>query len=368
MRNRGSVEEQAQAAALEVSLMQSLAALEERMSESARMLNSVPSDDLPDGWPDEGHEEVILAEILPPEEEVPQEMTFAGASGGDDDVYEMLAYGPARGALPDRPADDDEADGADMDGGDAGAYVGDAARWEPAAAPRHRGGAWIALVPFSLIALGAATMIVLRGTAPPGEAVQMAAAGSLAPRIEAAAVEPQSVVKLDESRLPEEPLGAAATSQDRFTDRYDGEAAGPAPGAGATADIALRQGSEPEAYPAAARPDDPEGATAARGAEADDGALAYFPERPRPPSGADRAIAPRGAIDLSSARQVVVARDVNLRAGPENGSRVLSVVRNGTRLAAVGCTIWCEVVVDGRRGWIFPSFLKNPDGSPVQRF
>jgi len=53
---------------------------------------------------------------------------------------------------------------------------------------------------------------------------------------------------------------------------------------------------------------------------------------------------------------------VNLRAGPSDGARVLMVVPANARIqAAKDCAYWCEVVYEGRRGFIYKSFIARSD-------
>lgn len=51
---------------------------------------------------------------------------------------------------------------------------------------------------------------------------------------------------------------------------------------------------------------------------------------------------------------------VNMRAGPDNDAEVLTVVPGGAELRArTGCAHWCEVVYEGRRGYIYKSFIRR---------
>ena len=51
---------------------------------------------------------------------------------------------------------------------------------------------------------------------------------------------------------------------------------------------------------------------------------------------------------------------VNMRAGPDNDARVQTVVPGGADLRArTGCVHWCEVVYEGRRGYIYKSFIRR---------
>jgi len=55
-------------------------------------------------------------------------------------------------------------------------------------------------------------------------------------------------------------------------------------------------------------------------------------------------------------------RHVNLRAGPSDDARVLMVVPARARIqAAKDCAYWCEVVYEGKRGFIYKSFIARDD-------
>ena len=79
-----------------------------------------------------------------------------------------------------------------------------------------------------------------------------------------------------------------------------------------------------------------------------------------PAASADDATAPvadDGTL-LSPAR---VAKYVNLRASPDNEGAVLAVVPASAEiLAEENCAHWCTVVHDGRRGYVYKSFIERP--------
>ncbi len=52
---------------------------------------------------------------------------------------------------------------------------------------------------------------------------------------------------------------------------------------------------------------------------------------------------------------------VKLRAGPDNGSAVLSVVPSSAAVTVHGCKGWCNVSYRGQRGFVFKSFLRTAD-------
>ncbi|EFG9152561.1 SH3 domain-containing protein, partial [Escherichia coli] len=50
---------------------------------------------------------------------------------------------------------------------------------------------------------------------------------------------------------------------------------------------------------------------------------------------------------------------VNLRAGPADGSRVITVVPAGATVQAQANCRWCVATYNGQRGYIFVSFLRG---------
>ncbi len=52
---------------------------------------------------------------------------------------------------------------------------------------------------------------------------------------------------------------------------------------------------------------------------------------------------------------------VNMRAGPDNDAPVISVVAEGATVEIVDCNFWCEVIVDGTKGWIYQDFLETAE-------
>jgi hypothetical protein len=64
---------------------------------------------------------------------------------------------------------------------------------------------------------------------------------------------------------------------------------------------------------------------------------------------------------VAVARTATVRTDVNMRAGPDNGAAVIMVVRRNRNVELIGCDYWCEVVYEGRRGFIYKSFVRRTD-------
>ena len=50
---------------------------------------------------------------------------------------------------------------------------------------------------------------------------------------------------------------------------------------------------------------------------------------------------------------------VNMRAKPDNDAPSVKIFGAGAKVQVVQCDGWCEVVADGKRGYIFKKFLDN---------
>lgn len=83
------------------------------------------------------------------------------------------------------------------------------------------------------------------------------------------------------------------------------------------------------------------------------------PAAVEPPARA-RDVAP---VEQQSSRPVTgsgtVSTAANLRSGPANNTSVLGTVGAGQRVEIVACDIWCEIVHDGRRGFVFAEFVRQ---------
>jgi hypothetical protein len=60
---------------------------------------------------------------------------------------------------------------------------------------------------------------------------------------------------------------------------------------------------------------------------------------------------------VTATRSVPVTTDVNMRARPDNSAPVILVVPGRRHVEVIGCDFWCEVVYDGKRGWIYKGFV-----------
>lgn len=57
-------------------------------------------------------------------------------------------------------------------------------------------------------------------------------------------------------------------------------------------------------------------------------------------------------------KAAVIKRSVNMRAKPQKGGEVLGVIPAKTSVELVSCTQWCEIVFNGKRGYVYKSYVQ----------
>ena len=67
----------------------------------------------------------------------------------------------------------------------------------------------------------------------------------------------------------------------------------------------------------------------------------------------------KAAPVVAATRTAPVTTDVNMRARPSNGAAVIQVVPGKSTVEVIDCHYWCEVVYEGRRGWIYKGFVRG---------
>jgi hypothetical protein len=80
-----------------------------------------------------------------------------------------------------------------------------------------------------------------------------------------------------------------------------------------------------------------------------------------PPAGEPAAAVERDAPRAGGLGAMKVRSAVNMRAEPDNGAGVVGVIPEGRRVDVIECKIWCRVAFEGKRGWVFKSFLSGFD-------
>jgi hypothetical protein len=63
--------------------------------------------------------------------------------------------------------------------------------------------------------------------------------------------------------------------------------------------------------------------------------------------------------EAEEGREARVTKYVNLRSGPNDESRVVAVVPAKASVSVLDCKAWCEVVFDGKKGWIYKRFIRE---------
>ena len=49
---------------------------------------------------------------------------------------------------------------------------------------------------------------------------------------------------------------------------------------------------------------------------------------------------------------------VNMRASADSRAATVKVLQAGSIVTVVQCKFWCEIVADGKRGFVYKSFVK----------
>lgn len=57
-------------------------------------------------------------------------------------------------------------------------------------------------------------------------------------------------------------------------------------------------------------------------------------------------------------KEATIKRSVNMRATPQKGGQVLGVIPAKTAVELVSCTQWCEIVFNGKRGYVYKSYVQ----------
>ena len=109
------------------------------------------------------------------------------------------------------------------------------------------------------------------------------------------------------------------------------------------------------------------GAAAGRDSAPADGVLAYAPAPELIDRGAkalakkgDHKTAAKAGSDLSSG-SVRVTAWVNMRASADNNAATIKVLQAGSIVTVVQCKFWCEIVSEGKHGYVYKRFLASSD-------
>jgi hypothetical protein len=73
----------------------------------------------------------------------------------------------------------------------------------------------------------------------------------------------------------------------------------------------------------------------------------------------------RAKLISTGGSHAAVTTAVNLRAGQDNHSRVLTVVPAGASVELFGCSQWCKIAYDGHEGFVYKDFVKHSGHAPA---
>ncbi|WP_287085968.1 SH3 domain-containing protein [Mesorhizobium sp.] len=65
------------------------------------------------------------------------------------------------------------------------------------------------------------------------------------------------------------------------------------------------------------------------------------------------------AKQASTADTGRILRGVTMRTGPKNSAAAIVTIPAKTSVQVMGCKKWCQIVYNGKRGWIYKSFVKT---------
>jgi hypothetical protein len=184
-----------------------------------------------------------------------------------------------------------------------------------------------------------------------------AATGSVAPSAELAAAEQPADQAMDPA------LSA---------DGRDASSVATPEGAAPGAELAAAETQAPEATAPEVPADEVQASDAqSADAPASEQPVAVVSAKPRPTAkptlvaAAPAARTPVSAVsNAAPTGTATIKSGVTLRGGPDNKAAALGTVKTGQKVDLVSCKVWCEIVADGKRGFVFKKFVET--GAPAQ--
>lgn len=64
---------------------------------------------------------------------------------------------------------------------------------------------------------------------------------------------------------------------------------------------------------------------------------------------------PAQAAAPTNGRETRLVKAINMREAPRRGADTVAVLSAGTKVTLVSCSSWCEIVADGKRGYVYKS-------------
>ncbi|TIL86351.1 MAG: SH3 domain-containing protein [Mesorhizobium sp.] len=95
---------------------------------------------------------------------------------------------------------------------------------------------------------------------------------------------------------------------------------------------------------------------------ATDGAPTAAIPTPKPLPAATQKDAAQAKVEAkqpSAAETGRILRGVTMRTGPKNSAAAIVTIPAKTSVQVMGCKKWCQIVYNGKRGWIYRSFVKT---------
>lgn len=80
--------------------------------------------------------------------------------------------------------------------------------------------------------------------------------------------------------------------------------------------------------------------------------------------------APEAAVGTGKAPNgtALMIDDANIRSRPQKGSKVIGTVPARTVVQVVGCQSWCEIIVKGKRGYVWGEFVQRGQSRTKTKF
>lgn len=238
-------------------------------------------------------------------------------------------------------------------GGGAMALQSVVGREEAKVAPEAIGNAAIASVapsvPLAAVSAPAPEVEASAPPAAPAFAIGAAPAPATIPNVAAIVADvPQPLLRnaepvFDTSPRPKVPASVAAFASPDSGDADATLAANEAPKAAALP----KQAPLPPARPVAAAAPAAAGSTAAHAADAESAT-------DEAPDGEAPAQAVFGGDPVGT---VTIRSSVTMRSEPKRGAAAIGNLQSGQKVDLVACDGWCEVIADGKRGFIYKSFV-----------
>lgn len=113
---------------------------------------------------------------------------------------------------------------------------------------------------------------------------------------------------------------------------------------------------------AAAAPTDDQSATAKKAEDSMDGSQTAAIPAAKPGVADDQPAADSAKPQpqkVSAAQTGRILRAVTMRAGPKQKAAAMVTVPAKTSVQVIGCKQWCQIIYNGKRGWVYKTYIKT---------